>query len=219
MATKVFVLSVCSMLGLISQCNGQMDFSDPFMASLLFGGSNMFGGHSSITHGSASSSVDASASVNVGASSNVPDMKSTVAFIVGQEATPDDGLIQYAAQNGWPPRSEMDLINYIPHFQRIARATFAPHLAKIALETVKTAENQRNASLASQINPAEKANSVQSAVTEMKALTEELNNLVMQRSMDWANLHLKGGATPHTTPSSNGGFDALMPFAMMGGMI
>lgn len=58
----------------------------------------------------------------------------------------------------------------------------------------------------------------------MKALTEELNSLVMQKSMEWAELHLKGGAggaggaISHTTPSANSGFDSMiMPLAMMGG--
>ncbi|WAR07677.1 hypothetical protein MAR_017635 [Mya arenaria] len=146
-----------------------------------------------------------------------PDVNSAVHYIIGTESMPDEGLKQLVAQKGWPPKDATVMIEYVPHFQRIARATFAPHLAKIALETVKqAAPSGANATLAEQLKSQGKPTSVASAVKEMKQLTNELNNLVFQKAVEWADQYLTPQATGQQSQSNNGGMNMAFPFLMDG---
>jgi len=165
--------------------------------NLFGGGGGMFGGHQPTPPPTQGPDLAALAAQIQASQTPVPDLTSAVHFIIGKEATPDESLNNFVTKVGWPPKNEAEMVPFVGHFQRIARATFAPHLAKIALETVKQAENRhRNTTITEQLKTQGKSTAVQSAVQEMKQLTDELNNLVLQKCMEWAEKYLKQQPLP-----------------------
>lgn len=147
---------------------GQFGWEMMELAMLGFGGTGGFAGMSGGGLGSMMSGM----AFSPGRSMVSESLSRAVNFIVGPHAQPTQELVDFAMNRFGPPRDMQQFLQYIPIFQRIARSSYGPTLARMAspVTSATITGNAHNSTVSGR---------------SLAQLYTDLDNMIFERSMQW----------------------------------
>lgn len=147
-----------------------------------------------------------------------------VHFIVGSQASPDNELLQFALGQRGPPTTMMQMMAYLPHMQRIARATYGAWLADMAKQTAATPAAAEGGTASPTSGTSITASTVANSTlpTGGKTLAElqtDLDAVIMERSVMYMDRNISQGGGGNGGVGGMGGANMAQLGTMIPAMI